>query len=684
MPIRFNPTGTLDIGTDPADLPAQTQGKVVVSGAMTRCTNLDLDRTGIASTRKGSFKLNPDYNFAYAHDWETAYISGDIIKPFYFDDQLSFSYTFTWELDTTTETDDPGYKNLTKGFIGKDIYLIVGISGNRYIFAGPDLYRNEESIISNLTPANWSAIVYNAYNSENISIFALNGTDRKRITDTTMYEWGSASPTLPPAIKVGGKTGLTGDFNAKYTWARKESTSVVWESNPSPAAAAAVTLANDSLEIQCDAPTDTQITHFRIYRTSADGSTYLHDQDIEIDWTRYVYGYCFDWEADYVTVQSHKAFTEYPPNTGIIMFTWEQTYNNSEVYDYGTKSFLPFESNNIIDSNTADTALGTEASWTNHDRPPLGSTVLGPNFNGTCFILKDNKLYYCIPNQPEYWPGDYYIEVSSPRYDLIAGAFLDGILCVATAVEIYQIYGSGPGTFFPVPMSAQTGTVNEDCFVSVKGQGIYHLGNDGVYLYSGGKDQLVSRGNLDKIFSGEGAGNIPGLNRTYISNCWMIAYHGKLYIGYPGGDSEYVDNILVIDLQTQKLVHHSYAATFRVVGIDDQNNRLMAGDLNGYIWIWEDVDSTDDEGTAISWQIQSADFNQLRKYFPRYAKYDVAVGSGATANGHILLDDTVKQTHPLNGDRLTRKRLVAGCTGDRLAVRISGTGAVDIYGAEIE
>ena len=132
------------------------------------------------------------------------------------------------------------------------------------------------------------------------------------------------------------------------------------------------------------------------------------------------------------------------------------------------------------------------------------------------------------------------------------------------------------------------------------------------------------------------------------------------------------------------MVHHTYSIMFRAVGRDFTNMRLLAGDTLGSTWAWEVVDYTDDDGTAIAWQVQSADFNQLRKYFPRYAKYDVKVGTGGTANGYILLDDTSVQTHPLNGDRLTRKRLVTGCTGDRLSVRVSGSGPVDIYAVEVE
>jgi hypothetical protein len=681
-PIRFNPSGTLDIGTDPADLPTQMQGKTAVSGAMTRCTNLSLDRAGIASTRRGSTQLNSSYDYSYSYGWEIDYITGSVINPFTVSGGTS--YLFSWEADPATASDDSTTVNITPGALLAGINRILGQGGDRYSFAGGGIYLNESSIASDLTESNWEAIRYSAFNSAEQSIFALNGTDRKRITGASVQEWGSDSPTTAAIINAGDQTGLTGDYNAKYTWARKEDDVVVWESNPSPDADTAITLSDGSLVIQGDLPTDQQITHIRFYRTTTDGTAYYHDQDTALNWTEYDSSYLFDWETTYITGEIYQAFTE---STAYgytrVIYSWEET-PTVESDDAGFKSTVPQEITIIVDSNTADTALGTEAVWTNHDRPPLGTVVLGPNFNGTVFILKENNLYYCLPNQPEYWPGTYYIEVSSLQYPCIAGAFLDGVLYVATGTEIYQISGSGAGSFFPLPMSAQTGTVNYRAFEAIKGHGIYHIGADGVYLYSGGKDSLVSRGNLDAVFNGTGAGNIPGLNRTYLSNCWLKAFHGKLYIGYPGGDSEYPDNIFVIDLQTQRLTHFSYSATFRAVGRDFTNNRLLAGDTDGFSWVWEDMDSTDDAGTAIAWQIQSADFNQLRKYFPRYAKYDVKVGTGATANGYILLDDVNKQTHPLNGDRLTRKRLVAGCTGDRISVRVMGTGTVDIYGIEVE
>lgn len=634
MPVRFNPTGLLDVASDPADLPSQSDGKLEVSGAMTRCTNLHLDRGGIAITRRGSAKLNT----------------------------------------TTIET---------------EIHRIIEQGGNRYAFAGTQIYKNESSIATDLTDAAWSALLYNAYNTEIQSVFALNGTDRKRIENEAVYEWGSESPLVAPVLGIGTLTGLTGAYNAKYTYVRKEEDVVVWESNPSPAADDSLTLTDQSLKVICTLPYDSQITHIRVYRTPTDGTVYYYDAELVVpaaDDTEYAYAYLYDWETEYLTGDDlYQAFSANDVTGLCNIYSWEldDAYAGT---DNDLKATFPWEfavTNVTLYSNTDDSALGTEASWTNHDRPPLGTTVIGPAYGGHIFILKDNLLYYCLANQPEYWPSTYYIEVGSIQTPIKAGAFLNGQLFLASTAEIYSIQGTGPGTFFPLPMSAQTGTVNPDCFVAVVGYGIFHLGNDGIYQYASGKDDLITRGQLEPVFWGETAGSIPGLNRTYIDNCWMLNCHGKLYFAYPGGSSQYCDNFLILDLASKRIVHHSYAAAMKTAAYDYTNKRILTGDTSGYIWEIEKVELTDDNGTAIAWEIQSKNFNQYYKYFPRYAKYDVKV-NGGSATGYILLNDTVKQSHTITGDRISRKRLVTGCTGERLAVRLSGSGSVQIYGAEVE
>jgi len=235
-------------------------------------------------------------------------------------------------------------------------------------------------------------------------------------------------------------------------------------------------------------------------------------------------------------------------------------------------------------------------------------------------------------------------------------------------------------------MSALTGTVSPQCFLGVYGYGIFHLGNDGIYLRSGDKDENVTNAHFKPIFDGDSVGSVPGMDKDNIGNCWLVSFRGKLYFGYPETGSTHPDNIIVSDLRTGKSVHYDYGGTaFPCVTVDEENDRLLAVDTSGYVWVLEDSTVTDDDGTAISWQIESKTFSdQLRKYFPRYARYDVNLGTDAAATGYILLNGTSQQSHSLSTSRRTKKRLVAGGNGDRLTLRITGTGPVSIYAAEAE
>jgi hypothetical protein len=668
----------LDVATDPQDLPSQIEGKAEVSGAMTRCTNLSLDRMGKASTRKGSSKV---------------YVAS----------------------------------------LGTTIHKIIEQAGVRYEFVDTGIFHNEVSIATGLTSALWSGIKYNSYNDTTQEILCLNGTDRKRIEGSSVYEWGvdapAAAPTgytfgvfytqaweaeeiLPSATfytdvntwafshlweatetptsvvqyragyiaKDWGNLagGILGTFNwedaiqlrndnqklgqvsgddaytitysweddyhkmsqadssyplwwfdsgsysddiylIKMTYCRKSGNVLEYESNPSPAFETKI---GSSLRIEWTDPTDTSITHLRFYRTLANQADYYYDQEVAVG-----VGYA--------------------------------------------------------ELTKRDEALGTELA-TDHDRPPLGTQVLGPNFDGVCFITLANLLYYCLAKRPEYWPPLNYIEVGVKQYPIMAGAFLGGQLYLATQTDLYQIQGTGSASFFPLPLGASTGTQSKQCFVAIKGQGIYHLGTDGIYRFNVSSDAKISNTHFEPIFRGETAGSIPVINKTYISNCWMIHRGNKLYFGFPGGTDVYPRDVLVLDLTTERTVHYQYNSYIRTATYDVRNDRILAGDSAGYVWELEDPDVTTDDSTAIAWQIETKEFGGLRKYMPRYARYDVGLSTGATASGYVLLDGASKQTHPITESRKTRKRLVTGCTGDRLSVRLSGTGNVDIYGVEVE
>lgn len=269
MTVFFSPDGTLNLSADASDLP---------DGAMVRAKNVRLNERGKARVRDGSVKLNA-----------TA--------------------------------------------ISTPVWWIEEQSGDRYAFAAGSIFRNESSITSGLTNAQWAAVQYNAFNSTTEAIFALNGTDRKRIEGSSVYEWGLAAPTTAPVLSVGQGTGLTGSYNVRYTYLRKEGSVVVAESNPSPSATNYIVLSDQSLAVDIAAPSDSQVTHARIYRTLSNGATYYHDQDIPV--AGYGYGYSEDFEADdgYITGTGYK-FTQEDAGHGTEnCYTWEARYEDSDESD---------------------------------------------------------------------------------------------------------------------------------------------------------------------------------------------------------------------------------------------------------------------------------------------------------------------------------------------------------------
>jgi len=284
MTVFFSPDGLLNVAADASDLPETGDQKGSRSGALTRCKNMRLNEIGKAKTRDGSSKIN------------------------------------TTAIETA-------------------IHWIEEQGGTRYAFAGTQIYEDEVSIDSGLTNAQWAAIKYNAFNDTTDNIFALNGTDRKRIESSTVYEWGIAAPTTAPTLNAGQGEGLTGLYNAKYTYLRKVGSVIVSESNPSPEADVHLELNNQSLLVDVTLPTDTQVTHVRLYRTLAGGVIYYIDQEIPA--AGYTHGVTESFEDTdaYISGEAYK-FTIIDEAHGTEnTYTWEEqpdtTIDDSSGYSSG-------------------------------------------------------------------------------------------------------------------------------------------------------------------------------------------------------------------------------------------------------------------------------------------------------------------------------------------------------------
>ena len=561
--LIWKPNGLLDVATAASDLPEVSGQGVILSDALARCTNLRINRLGLLETRYGTTRLNTTAMSSYGS-------------------------------------------------------FLIEQAGSRYAFVGGTIYEDESSIATGLTDAEWSAVLYNAFNDTTQQVFCTNGTDRKRIEGGTVYEWGIDAPTMAPSIASGALTGLTGDYNAKYSYIRKSGSTLIAESNLSPAATAAVSLSNGSLDVTWTASTDSQVTHVRVYRTIADGLVYFVDQDIAIGTT-------------------------------------------------------------TVDTNTSDASLGAQES-TDHDRMPTGiNQVLGPFYNGVVFGITSNRLYYCTTQQPEYWPTNNYIEVGARQRPLTCLINYLGQAYAFSSKSLWYIQGTGAGVFHPINLRSMAGAFNRFGALGIEGHGIFHVGPDGLYRYSGGKDTKVSQERFEPTFNGETVGGIAGASLSDLEGAWLHLHRNQLFMHWGTG------NVLVTNLDNTRSTYHTYDQKLYAPADDRTNQRMLACDSAGYVRVIDDPTATTDAATAIAWESQSKDFTmQTRRHFPRWAKYDVDASSASSVTGSIILDDVVHQTHAISDDRITKRRLIKEGNGTRCAIRISGIGTASLYAAEMQ
>ena len=339
-----------------------------------------------------------------------------------------------------------------------------------------------------------------------------------------------------------------------------------------------------------------------------------------------------------------------------------------------------------FDTDTADGGLGESVLFDN-GTPPAGTYCFGPAYDGTCFIIKDNLLYYCKPKRPEAWPSTYYIEIGPKQYPGKLGLFHNGQPLYFNANEIWYIQGTGSGLFQPIPTAAKTGAQSSKGAVSVAGKGVFHTGPDGIYLYANQQDQKITEDSLEPIFRGEDKEALPGI--ADITNTWLFRYKNFLYFGYQATGETYPVNIIVLNMLDNRLTHYVYndGSDLQVSAIaaDNTNKRIIIGDYTGFLRTIEDRSNTTDDGSDVAWQIQSKDFtNQLRKHFPRWCKYDVDASDATAVTGALLLDGAIAQSHTITGSRVTKRRLVETGNGDRASLRITGTGPAEFYSAEFE
>jgi len=265
------------------------------------------------------------------------------------------------------------------------------------------------------------------------------------------------------------------------------------------------------------------------------------------------------------------------------------------------------------------------------------------------------------------------VEIGSKQFPIKAIVDFGGQAYALTEKQLWFIQGTGVNTIHPIPLKSMTGTVSKNGAVGIEGHGIFHVGLDGIYLYASAKDRKITEAAFDPIFQGTTTNGITGVSE--IATSWLHQFGNQLYFHYGAG------NVLVFNLDTGKTVYHAYDQQLYAPCTDVKQRRFVAADASRFVRQIEDPGSTTDDGTAIAWESESKEFTlQTRAHFPRFVKWDV----DGTAAGALLLDGVSHQTHALTVSRSTARRLVKTGNGNRCSFRLTGTGTVTIYAAEME
>lgn len=287
---------------------------------------------------------------------------------------------------------------------------------------------------------------------------------------------------------------------------------------------------------------------------------------------------------------------------------------------------------NFVDTTTSYTdsiadatlVLNPKVLETDNDVPPTGTSriIFGPDAQGHYFMLVDGiRLYFSKPYEDlecrfDNWPYEQFALIGDGSQKAVGGIATDTEVAVGTESQSYQLIGSGPETFLPVPVPNSREWVSR--FGVTQGAGaLYFLANDGIYVQRGGQQQKLTS-TIDPFFGGltvDGA-FAPMSTTTSARALSVLQFHpdphgDALHLLYAASGSSTLNASLTLKRGpqgelTEAFFGSSALTTLRSLYLDTEDNQLLAGAANGNVYKIEDYSVSTDAGTAITVQYRSA------------------------------------------------------------------------------
>ena len=504
----------------------------------------------------------------------------------------------------------------------EQVNIIRIISGMYYSMTLNNIFRDGVSQ-GLIDPSPRKSIVsFQPLNGIDSEIYFATDAEMFRESDSSLVSWGIAA--RGPAPDLSASSGeMTGTVGVVYTYARKVGSSIVSESNAS--GAASITLTDQKVSASVVASTDPQVTHIRIYRTQVGGTAYLFDTEV---------------------LNTTQAVT--------------------------------------LRENDLD--LGGEVE-SDHDRPPVSGMVV--SHANRLFAAVGNKLFYSQRFEPEYWPALNFIEIGGPTEEIVALVSTGGQLGVFTKDTKYRVveqvagvsaigqdlpfFGGTNNTFFAIEARSRRGT---DSFKSIVDTpfGIAYVSRDGVFLTDLNTDTKISTG-IQKLFLGNSTAH-GSVDTSDLSSSACGFFKDKLYVSLSNATAIYS-----FDSRAWVFVPTIYTSYY----FDEPTDNFWTGQPNGFV----DIIERPEENPGGTFTVQTADIDSGSRYLSKlflYINIDYEMASGESINLDLIVDEVIKASYTLSGDRgKDFLRVPAGVVGKVFSLKFSGsyTRRFKIFGADI-
>jgi len=500
------------------------------------------------------------------------------------------------------------------------------INGYRYQVEGTNLYRDFVSIGSGILSLNYSTAFQGYQPLVDTTLWAFIADDQVMQKDngTSLVPWTMAQPAAAATVGVGAAGTLTGTYKVAYTYVRKvggnlqSPGAVVAESNPSLASGSAV-LANQQLSVTgILASTDAQVTHVRLYRTVANGSLFLFDQDL---------------------------------NNGSTSAT----------------------------STQADIALGGALSLTDNSPPPRCSQVAlwNETFWLTHDLLNPTYLYYGKRFNPESFPPANFLSIGDASDPLQTSVPFGGLLGVFSRKTKYRIVGNAVTGYAPEESMSRRGTSAYQAVVTTE-FGVIFVARDGIWRTDFSSPDVNMSQAIFPLFVGETVNGLDPINWNAVGAMRAAFFKNRYFLTYPSGTNTTCDMVMVYSMDVEEWYFYAYSHAGGIGDLyyEELNNQLLGGDNSSTVFILED--GSQDDATDIALDCETKDFagasKDVRKLF-QFIRIDANTG-GDTLTCALYVDDVLKTTQTFSSITRTEKLLtVAGGTvGYHWRIKFTYTG----------